>query len=108
VTPICADQFAHAAIIQEIGAGFGFKDPLPKIKASELAKAIMSATMDVTNLNVERLGKKIRQEEDFGLKRAADMVDGFARGRVKYQREQWIRLKRPATAASGCRIYFRN
>jgi UDP:flavonoid glycosyltransferase YjiC (YdhE family) len=93
VTPIFADQFDNAERIQELGAGVGFKEPLPKIKAADLEQAIVKATKSITTLTAETLGRKIRREEDQGLTRAVDMIDTFLRGKVKYSNNQWIRIK---------------
>jgi hypothetical protein len=93
VTPICADQFTHASTVQELGAGVGFTQALPLINSDKLAKAITQACNTPTSLTAEMVGKSMRKEENQGMTRAIDMIDGFLRGRLQFKGDQWIRLK---------------
>ena len=40
ITPVFLDQFDNAHVVEKLGVGIGFKKPLQKIRAEELAAAI--------------------------------------------------------------------
>jgi len=92
VTPICADQFINAEVVQNLKVGVGFKDALPSLTAESISRAVRIATDDATTLQAEMVGRKMRREESQALSRATDMLDGFLRGRVKLRKGQWVRL----------------
>jgi len=92
VTPICADQFAHAEVVEQRHVGVGFTKALPDIKARDLAAAITTAVSNATTIAAQTVGRKLLREEGQGAARAAEMVDGFLRGKIKLGKAgQWIK-----------------
>jgi hypothetical protein len=88
VTPIFADQFSSAAMIDKLGAGVGFNKALPQITSEELAAAIVTA--EGKSFKAASLGKKMRQEN--GAERAAQEINKFL---SSVRGGQWVKDRRP-------------
>mmetsp|Transcript_52524 Transcript_52524/g.118285 ORF Transcript_52524/g.118285 Transcript_52524/m.118285 type:complete len:509 (-) Transcript_52524:64-1590(-) len=91
-TPVCADQFFAADMLRTQHGGVGFTKALPEIRYKELAQAITAATSDAMSLATQALGRRIQREEGRGTSQAAEIIDGYLKGKVRLGKEgRWIK-----------------
>jgi len=92
VTPICADQFTSAEVVTNHHAGVGFTKGLPDISAKELSHAIGAALSTPTVVAAQTTGRRVQREESQGVSRAAELIDGFLRGKIKLGKGgRWVK-----------------
>jgi len=86
VTPIFADQFSHAANVERMGLGVGFKKQLQQIEAEELASAITLSQSQAKTAAAEAAGQKMRVK--VGERDAAAIIDAYARTKMASRHQQ--------------------
>lgn len=92
VIPCAFDQFTHATDTEASGAGIGLRQ-FSKVKAADLAAAILRATSDSSMIErAAELGKLLRAED--GATAAAAALDAF----FTHELEKW-----PAKVEKRCR-----
>jgi len=81
VTPVFADQYDQAFVVQKLGAGFGFDKKLQDIDANDLSKTIDAVLKDPAIVNrAKRVGAKLRNEN--GCKAIVEEVETYWRETV--------------------------
>lgn len=92
VTPICADQFMNAEVVEAKHVGVGFTKALPEIKPGELSKAITTALGGASVSAAQTVGRKAQREDGQSVSRAAEMVDGFLKGKIRLAKSgKWVK-----------------
>lgn len=103
VTPCIADQYDNASLIKDAGFGFGFKKPLRKTSAKELAnvlrKCVSSNTSnDSIRSNCKRISATLANED--GILNAIQVIEDFMITRLdsgEWKKEFEARLDQRAT-----------
>merc|ERR1719491_1851825 len=81
VTPVFADQYDQAFVVQKLGAGFGFDKKLQDIDANDLSKTIDAVLKDPAIGNrAKQVGAKLRNEN--GCKAIVEEVETYWRETV--------------------------
>jgi len=75
LTPIYADQFLHVKNLHNLKVGIGFEKSLKELSPRLIADAIEASLQ--CSLRARRLGIKVRNEADSGVKDAARIIDRF-------------------------------
>lgn len=87
ITPICADQFQHAKMVQTTGVGLGLP-VLSKVSSEQLAQAIRSAQTSAAPVAANAIAMRVRDSER-GAEVAAEEIGKFISQKVRTG--QWRR-----------------